>query len=90
VQFDPYSEAFFEDPSEVYRWLRREAPVYHNETYGFWALSRAERQSLNVAGARAHVLVDLYGSVDAGLTSGTEASKLGLAYIRGALASATA
>jgi cobalt-zinc-cadmium efflux system protein len=30
-----------------------------------WALSRAERQSLNVAGARAHVLADLYGSVAA-------------------------
>ena len=27
-----------------------------------WALSRSERQSLNVAGARAHVLADLYGS----------------------------
>jgi cobalt-zinc-cadmium efflux system protein len=31
----------------------------------FWALSRAERQSMNVAGARAHVLADLYGSVAA-------------------------
>jgi cobalt-zinc-cadmium efflux system protein len=30
-----------------------------------WALGRAERQSLNVAGARAHVLADLYGSVAA-------------------------
>jgi cobalt-zinc-cadmium efflux system protein len=29
------------------------------------ALSRSERQSLNVAGARAHVLADLYGSVAA-------------------------
>jgi cobalt-zinc-cadmium efflux system protein len=28
----------------------------------FWALSRAARQSLNVAGARAHILADLYGS----------------------------
>jgi cobalt-zinc-cadmium efflux system protein len=28
----------------------------------FWALSRSERQSMNVAGARAHVLADLYGS----------------------------
>jgi cobalt-zinc-cadmium efflux system protein len=28
----------------------------------FWALSRSQRQSLNVAGARAHVLADLYGS----------------------------
>ena len=31
----------------------------------FWALSRAERQSLNIAGARAHVLADLYGSAAA-------------------------
>jgi len=31
----------------------------------FIALSRSERQSLNVAGARAHVLADLYGSVAA-------------------------
>lgn len=30
-----------------------------------WALSRAERRSLNLAGARAHVLVDLYGSLAA-------------------------
>ncbi|MDP9385017.1 MAG: cation diffusion facilitator family transporter, partial [Actinomycetota bacterium] len=30
-----------------------------------WALSRAERQSLNLAGARAHVLADLYGSLAA-------------------------
>ncbi len=35
----------------------------------FWALSRAERQSLNIAGARAHVLADLYGSV-AAITAG--------------------
>lgn len=31
----------------------------------FWALSRSERQSMNVAGARAHVLADLYGSLAA-------------------------
>ncbi|MCK9248222.1 MAG: cation diffusion facilitator family transporter [Solirubrobacteraceae bacterium] len=30
-----------------------------------WALAKAERQSLNVAGARAHVMADLYGSVAA-------------------------
>jgi cobalt-zinc-cadmium efflux system protein len=30
-----------------------------------WALSRAQRQSLNLAGARAHVLTDLFGSVAA-------------------------
>ncbi len=38
--FDPLSEEFFEDPYEVYRWLRDEAPAYHNERIGFWALSR--------------------------------------------------
>ena len=32
-----------------------------------WALSRADRRSLNVQGARAHVLVDLYGSLGAAL-----------------------
>jgi cobalt-zinc-cadmium efflux system protein len=36
----------------------------------FCALSRAERQSLNIAGARAHVIADLYGSV-AAVTAGT-------------------
>ena len=33
-----------------------------------WALSRAERRSLNVEGAMAHVLADLYGSVAAVLS----------------------
>ena len=42
MEFNPYSEEFFEDPSDVYRWMREEAPVYHSERYGFWALSRYE------------------------------------------------
>ncbi|MCV7278304.1 cytochrome P450 [Mycolicibacterium flavescens] len=40
VQFDPYSDDFFNAPYDTYRRLRDEAPVYHNEKYGFWALSR--------------------------------------------------
>jgi cytochrome P450 len=40
MEFDPFSVEFFEDPWEMYRWLRDEAPVYHNERLGFWALSR--------------------------------------------------
>jgi cytochrome P450 len=40
--FDPYSETFFEDPWEVYRWMRDEAPVYHHEELGFYAVSRYE------------------------------------------------
>lgn len=38
--FDPFSEVYFEDPYELYRRLRDEAPVHHNERYGFWALAR--------------------------------------------------
>ena len=40
VEFDPFSDEYFDDPSEVYRQLRDEAPVYFNEHYGFYALSR--------------------------------------------------
>ncbi len=40
VQFDPFSDAYFNDPSEMYRRLRDEAPVSYNEQYGFYALSR--------------------------------------------------
>jgi cytochrome P450 len=40
VEFDPFSDVYFDDPYGMYRRLRDEAPVYHNERYGFWALSR--------------------------------------------------
>ena len=40
VEFDPFSDEYFDDPTEVYRRLRDEAPVFHSERYGFYALSR--------------------------------------------------
>lgn len=40
LEFDPYSDVFFDDPYDVYRRLRDEAPVYRNDHYGFYALSR--------------------------------------------------
>ena len=40
VEFDPFSDDFFNDPTEMYRRLRDEAPVYFSEKYGFYALSR--------------------------------------------------
>ena len=40
VEFDPFSDVFFDDPYDMYRHLRDEAPVYHSEHYGFWALAR--------------------------------------------------
>jgi cytochrome P450 len=42
VEFDPFSDVFFEDPYPTYRRLRDEAPVYMSEKYGFVALSRYE------------------------------------------------
>jgi cytochrome P450 len=40
IDFDPFSDTFFDDPYAAYARLRDEAPVYRNETYGFYALSR--------------------------------------------------
>jgi cytochrome P450 len=40
VEFDPFSEEYFNDPYELYGRLRDEAPVYYSEQYGFYALSR--------------------------------------------------
>ncbi|MCA4755851.1 cytochrome [Mycolicibacterium fortuitum] len=40
VYYDPYDVGIVADPYPVYARLREEAPIYHNERYGFWALSR--------------------------------------------------
>jgi cobalt-zinc-cadmium efflux system protein len=56
-----------------------------------WALSRAERRSLNVEGARAHVFADLYASLGAALagllvlTAGLERADLVVALLVAAL-----
>jgi cobalt-zinc-cadmium efflux system protein len=56
-----------------------------------WALSRAERRSLNVEGARAHVMADLYASLGAALagllvlTAGFERADTVVALLVGAL-----
>ena len=39
IEFDPFSEEFFNDPYALYGRLRDEAPVYYSEQYGFYALS---------------------------------------------------
>src|SRR5688572_30408078 len=38
--YDPFSYEIDEDPYPTYRWLRDEAPVYHNAEIGFFALTR--------------------------------------------------
>lgn len=40
--YDPYSKAIHDDPYPTFARLRDEAPVYHNEERGFWAVSRYE------------------------------------------------
>jgi cytochrome P450 len=40
VVLDPYDYNFHEDPYPIYRRLRDETPLYHNEELNFWALSR--------------------------------------------------
>lgn len=40
VYYDPYDVAINADPYPTYERLREEAPVYYNERYDFWALSR--------------------------------------------------
>ncbi|HEV3281642.1 MAG TPA: cytochrome P450 [Acidimicrobiales bacterium] len=40
--FDPFSDEYFDDPYDLYRRMRDEAPVFFSEEYGFWALFRYE------------------------------------------------
>ncbi len=40
LEFDPFSEEFFNGAYDTYRRLRDEQPVYYNAKWDFWALSR--------------------------------------------------
>jgi cytochrome P450 len=40
VYYDPYDVEIYADPYPVFRRLREEAPLYHNEQHGFYAVSR--------------------------------------------------
>lgn len=40
LTYNPYSYEIHEDPYPTYARLREEAPLYHNDDLGFWALSR--------------------------------------------------
>jgi cytochrome P450 len=40
VEYSPFDRDIVHNPFPAYRALRDEAPVYHNEQVGFWALSR--------------------------------------------------
>jgi cytochrome P450 len=40
MEWNPFSSRAQHDPYPIYRWLRDEAPCYHNESTEMWALSR--------------------------------------------------
>lgn len=40
VYYDPYDVDIAADPHPTYKRLREEAPIYHNEKFSFWAISR--------------------------------------------------
>src|SRR6201998_3001742 len=40
IVFDPFSEEFWNGAWETYRRMQEEAPVYYNEQYDFYALTR--------------------------------------------------
>jgi cytochrome P450 len=42
VYYDPYDVDIYTDPYPVFKRLREEAPLYFNQPYGFYALSRFE------------------------------------------------
>ena len=40
VHWDPYNPNYFKDRYPIFRRLREEAPLYHNQEHGFYAISR--------------------------------------------------
>lgn len=42
LYYDPYDREILEDPYPIFRRLRDEAPLYYNEPYDFYAVSRFE------------------------------------------------
>src|ERR1700747_162048 len=40
VYYDPYDIGIIADPYPTYARLREEGPIYYNQRYDFWALSR--------------------------------------------------
>ena len=42
IDWEPHAEEFRLNPYPLYRQLRDESPIYHNEERGFWAVTRFE------------------------------------------------
>lgn len=40
VEFDPFSEAYQQDPPEYVRWAREQEPIFYNPALGYWVVTR--------------------------------------------------
>jgi len=71
LYWDPFDEAIDADPHGTWRRLRDEAPVYRNDRYDFWALSRfadverASRDPATFSSSRGTVLEMMGGDLSA-------------------------
>ncbi|HUI02247.1 MAG TPA: cytochrome P450 [Acidimicrobiales bacterium] len=54
VYYDPYDVEINADPYPVYRRLREEAPLYYNDAYGFYAVSRFDDVARGLLDNQAH------------------------------------
>jgi cytochrome P450 len=61
IRWDPYSIGSVADPYPIFRRMREEAPIYYNDQYNFYAISRYD-DCLNILGDR-----DTYISGDGGV-----------------------
>lgn len=61
LYYDPYDYQIDANPHPIWKRLRDEAPVYHNEKYDFWALSRF--QDVFAASLDAERFSSAYGTV---------------------------
>ncbi|MEZ0366640.1 cytochrome P450 [Mycobacterium sp. pUA109] len=70
VHYDPYDVELNTEPYAMYHRLREEAPLYYNNEYDFYALSRfadvhqAARDHLNLSSARGDVLETVKANMD--------------------------
>jgi cytochrome P450 len=66
-EYSPFDRDIVHNPFPVYRALRDEAPVYHNDQVGFWALSRYDDV------VAAHLDTDVFSSTHGVSIEGIEA-----------------
>ena len=70
MEYNPFAREVQINPYPVYKWLRDEAPLYHNERVGFWALSRFE--DVFAAHLNAEVFISAHGpTIEADAAPGT-------------------